>query len=89
MSPLPLDSLADPLRASIARGTATRMLFNTLPVQIWARRPAAANAWLGTMAEIHERGGLPDRLRELGRLKSAPIPMCSGCQIARKSDPVD
>ena len=88
MSPLPLDSLADPLRASIARGTATRMLSNTLPVQIWARRPAAANAWLGTMAEIHERGVLPDRLRELVRLKIASITMCPVCQIGRKSDDV-
>lgn len=88
VTPLPLDRLTDPLRASIARGTATRMLSNTLPVQIWARRPAAANAWLGAMAEIHERGILPDRLRELVRLKIASITTCPVCQIARKSDDV-
>ena len=89
VAPLPLESLSDPLRASIDRGAATRMLSNTLPVQIWAHRPAAANAWLGVMAEIHERGILPDRLRELVRLKIASITTCPVCQVARKSDEVD
>jgi alkylhydroperoxidase family enzyme len=88
VAPLPLEGLSDPLRASIDRGVATRMLSNTLPVQVWAHRPAAANAWLGVMAEIHERGILPDRLRELVRLKIASITTCPVCQIARKSDDV-
>nr|WP_295106410.1 carboxymuconolactone decarboxylase family protein [uncultured Caulobacter sp.] len=88
VAPLPLEALPEPLSASIERGTATRMLSNTLPVQIWAHRPAAANAWLATMAEIHERGVLPDRLRELVRLKIASITTCPVCQIARKSDDV-
>lgn len=88
ISPLPLNSLPEPLRSSVDRGSASRMLSNTLPVQIWARRPAAANAWLGVMAEIHERGILPDRLRELVRLKIASITTCPVCQVARKSDEV-
>jgi len=88
VAPLPLESLSEPLRATIAQGQATRMLSSTLPVQIWARRPAVANAWLGTMAEIHERGVLPERLRELVRLKIASITNCPVCQVARKSDEV-
>jgi len=88
ISPLPLNSLPEPLRSSVDRGSASRMISNTLPVQIWARRPAAANAWLSVMAEIHERGILPNRLRELVRLKIASITTCPVCQVARKSDEV-
>jgi alkylhydroperoxidase family enzyme len=88
VAPLSLDEIADPLRTTIARGQATRMLSSTLPVQIWARRPSLADAWLNTMAEIHERGILNDRLRELVRLKIASITTCPVCQIARKSDDV-
>ena len=56
------------------------MLSSTLPVQIWARRPAVANAWLGTMAEIHERGVLPERLRELVRI--VELHLFSGLMLA-------
>lgn len=88
IAPIPLDDIAEPLRSTMAHGRATRMLSNTLPVQIWARRPALAQAWLTMMSEIHERGVLPDRLRELVRLKIAAITTCPVCQVARKSDEV-
>lgn len=88
ITPIPLDELPDPLQAAIAHGRSTRMLSSTVPVQVWGHRPALAQAWLATLSEIHERGVLDDRLRELVRLKIASITTCPVCQIARKSDEV-
>lgn len=77
-----------PLQAQLERGLETRMLSTTLPVRIWARRPALAAAWLKTLAEIHEHGVLDARLRELVRLKVASVTNCVACKVARKSDAV-
>lgn len=88
VEPVPLARMPESLRAAVDRGQATRMLSSTLPVQVWAHRPKLAEAWLNTMAEIHERGVLDDRLRELVRLKIASITTCPVCQVARKSDDV-
>ena len=89
ITPVPLDDIGGELRAAMDRGRANRMLSSTTPVQIWAHRPAVALSWLNTLAEIHENGCLPARLRELVRLKIASITTCPVCQIARKSDEVD
>lgn len=87
--PVPLAELPAPLAKAVARGRDNRMLSSTLPVQIWAHRPELAERWLATMDAIHSRGVLPDRLRELVRLKIASITSCPVCQVARKSDEVN
>ena len=85
---VPLEDLAPPLAAALARGRASRMLSSTVPVQVWAHRPEAAQAWLAALEAIHLRGLLPGRLRELVRLKIASITTCKACQLARKDDAV-
>lgn len=89
ITPVPLNELPDPLADAIARGRETGMLSSTLPPQIWAHRPQLALAWLRTLEEIHARGCLSERLRELVRLKIASITRCHACMVARKSDAVD
>lgn len=88
IDPLPLDSLPPGLAEAVARGQASRMLSSTVPVQIWAHRPEAAQAWLATMDALHSGALLDARLRELVRLKIASITACRACQVARKSDEV-
>lgn len=78
-----------PLRESLARGRASGMLSTSVPVQVWAHRPAVAQAWLQALEAMHgEQSLLPARLRELVRLKIASITNCQACQLARKSDTV-
>jgi AhpD family alkylhydroperoxidase len=86
--PLPLDVIPPALRAAIEKGRANRMLSSTVPVQIWAHRPRIAIAWLSALEEIHLRGCLDERLRELVRLRIASITTCQACMVARKSDAV-
>ncbi|MDB5424584.1 MAG: carboxymuconolactone decarboxylase [Phenylobacterium sp.] len=88
IAPVPLEQLPHPLAESVARGRANRMLSSSLPVQIWAHRPELADAWLNVLETIHVRGVLPERLRELVRLKIASITRCQACEVARKSDEV-
>jgi alkylhydroperoxidase family enzyme len=88
IDPVPESELPPKLAQAIARGRSTRMLSSTIPVRIWAHRPGLAQAWLATMEEIHLNGVLPERLRELVRLKIASITTCKACQVARKSDEV-
>ena len=86
--PVRLDALAPPLAAMVERGRHNRMLSSTIPVQIWAHRPAVALAWLSALEEMHLRSCLPERLRELVRLRIAAITTCQACLVARKSDTV-
>ena len=86
--PLPLTALPPTLAAMIDKGRRNRMLSSTIPVQIWAHRPAVAAAWLGALEEMHLRSCLPERLRELVRLRIASITTCQACMLARKSDTV-
>src|SRR6202522_1545516 len=86
--PVRLDALAPPLAAFVARGSHNRMLSSTIPAQIWAHRPAVAAAWLSALEEMHLRSCLPERLRELVRLRIAAITTCQACLVARKSDTV-
>jgi alkylhydroperoxidase family enzyme len=86
--PLPLTALAPPLAAMVERGRRNRMLSSTIPVQIWAHRPGVAAAWLSALEEMHLRSCLPERLRELVRLRIAAITTCQACLVARKSDTV-
>lgn len=86
--PVPLADLPADLSAAVVRGVENRMLSSTIPVQIWAHRPAVAKAWLSALEEMHSHGCLDGRLRELVRLKIASITNCHACQIARKSDEV-
>jgi AhpD family alkylhydroperoxidase len=86
--PVPLDALAPPLAAMVERGRSNRMLSSTIPAQIWAHRPNVAAAWLSALEEMHLRSCLPERLRELVRLRIAAITTCQACLVARKSDSV-
>ena len=86
--PVPLEALPRDLADAVEQGRQSRMLSSTVPVQIWAHRPKLALAWLRTIEEMHVRGILDPRLRELVRLKIASITTCKACQIARKSDAV-
>lgn len=86
---VPLDSFPPKLMDAVEQGRATRMLSSTIPVQVWAHRPGAAQAWLALLAQFHLHGVLEPRLRELVRLRIAGITQCHACQVARKSDTVD
>lgn len=91
MARIPVVALGDlpaGLARAVARGRASRMLSSTVPVQVWAHRPEAAESWLATLEAMHVRGVLDARLRELVRLKIASITNCEACQLARKTDSV-
>jgi alkylhydroperoxidase family enzyme len=88
VAPVPIESLPPALASLIEKGRANRMLSSTIPVQIWAHRPGVAAAWLGALEEMHLRSCLPERLRELVRLRIAGITTCQACMVARKSDTV-
>lgn len=85
---VPLDEMPAALRDAIAQGRASRMLSSSRPVQVWAHRPALAQAWLELMSGFYRDSLLDERLRELLRLKIASITTCQACQLARKSDAV-
>jgi alkylhydroperoxidase family enzyme len=92
MPRLPLVALSDfppALRDAVERGRSNGMLSTTVPVQVWAHRPALASAWLEALEQFHSHSLLPARLRELVRLKIASITNCVACQLARKTDTVD
>src|ERR1700721_3328583 len=84
--PVRLDALAPPLAALVERGRHNRMLSSTIPVQIWAHRPAVAAAWLSALEEMHLRSCLPERLRELVRLRVAAITTSQACLVPPKPD---
>src|ERR1700677_4339877 len=86
--PLPLTALSPTLAALVERGRHNRMLSSTIPVRIWAHRPGVAAAWLSALEEMHLRSCLPERLRELVRLRIASITTCQACMLARKSNTV-
>lgn len=88
LPPVAFEDMPPALQAAATRGRSSGMLSTTLPVQVWAHRPAVAVAWLQALEDFHERGLLPARLRELVRLKIASITNCRACQLARKSDEV-
>ncbi len=91
MAHLPLVDPADftpALADAVAQGLATRMLSSTLPIRVWAHRPAAAVAWLALLDQLHNHGLLDARLRELVRLRIASHTTCRVCQVARKTDAV-
>jgi alkylhydroperoxidase family enzyme len=88
VAPVPVESIPPTLAGLIEKGRANRMLSSTIPVQIWAHRPGLAAAWLGILEEMHLRSCLPERLRELVRLRIAGITTCQACMVARKSDTV-
>jgi alkylhydroperoxidase family enzyme len=86
--PVPVESLPPALAAMIEKGRGNRMLSSSIPVRIWAHRPGVAVAWLSALEEMHLRSCLPERLRELVRLRIAGITTCQACMLARKSDTV-
>src|ERR1700684_51417 len=86
--PIPVEALSPVLAGLIEKGRANRMLSSTIPVQIWGHRPGVAAAWLGILEEMHLRSCLPERLRELVRLRIASITTCQACMVARKSETV-
>lgn len=91
MALLPLIPLAEfppDLADAVALGVQTRMLSSTLPIQVWAHRPAVAQAWLATLDQLHNHGILDARLRELVRLRISAFTTCRTCQVARKTGEV-
>lgn len=86
---VPVAAMSIALQEAIERGTRSRMLSSTTPVQVWAHRPNVALAWLELMQSLHSNSLLDERLRELVRLKIASITTCQACQLARKSDAVN
>jgi alkylhydroperoxidase family enzyme len=84
VAPVPVESIPPTLAGLIEKGRANRMLSSTMPVQIWAHRPAVAAAWLSALEEMHLHSCLP----ELVRLRIAGITTCQACIVARKSDTV-
>jgi len=88
ISPVPVESLPPTLAALIEKGRANRMLSTATPARIWAHRPGVAIAWLSALEEMHLRSCLPERLRELVRMRIAGITTCQACLVARKSDTV-
>jgi len=85
---VPIEALPPALAAMMTKGRSNRMLSSTVPVQIWAHRPGVALAWLSALEEMYLRSCLPERLRELVRLRIANITTCQACMVARKSDAV-
>lgn len=85
---VPLSEMPTELLQAMARGRESRTLSNTRPVQVWAHRPPVALAWLQLMETFTADSLLPERLRELVRLKIASITNCQACQLGRKSDEV-
>jgi alkylhydroperoxidase family enzyme len=91
MALLPMIPLADfppALAQAVEQGVQTRMLSSTLAIQVWAHRPALAQAWLATLDQMHNHGILDARLRELVRLRISAFTTCRACQVARKSGDV-
>jgi alkylhydroperoxidase family enzyme len=88
IEPVPLADLDPVLRQEVDARVAGRTLSSTVPVQVWAHRPAAATAWVRLLAELQERSGLDERLRELVRLRIASYTQCRTCQTGRKTDRV-
>lgn len=88
ITPLPLHLLPESLAVILQGGLDSGMLSTSTPVQVWAHRPAMAEAWLELLELFHSQSLLTDRLRELMRLKIASITSCTVCQTARKTDDV-
>ncbi|HDZ57788.1 MAG TPA: carboxymuconolactone decarboxylase family protein [Pseudomonas xinjiangensis] len=88
ITPVPLSALPEGLATALDRGLASGMLSSSVPVQVWAHRPAMAQAWLSLLEQFHTQSLLGERLKELVRLKIASITTCKACQLARKSDEV-
>lgn len=85
---VPLSGFPAELAAAVNHGLQTRMISSTLPLQVWAHRPAVAQAWLATLDQLHNHGILDARVRELVRLRIASYTTCQVCQMARKSGEV-
>jgi AhpD family alkylhydroperoxidase len=88
VQPVAWEDLNPVLGSEIEARLATRTLSSTIPVQVWAHRPAAATAWVRLLAELQERSCLDERLRELVRLRISSFTQCRTCQTGRKSDAV-
>ncbi|WP_185267637.1 carboxymuconolactone decarboxylase family protein [Halopseudomonas xiamenensis] len=88
ISPVPLSALPDSLAATLERGLQSGMLSSSVPVQVWAHRPALAQGWLALLEQFHFHSLLSERVRELVRLKVASVTTCQVCQLARKSEEV-
>ncbi len=85
---VPLSEFPTELAEAVNHGLQTRMISSTLPLQVWAHRPAVAQAWLATLDQLHNHGILDARVRELVRLRIASYTTCQVCQMARKSGEV-
>lgn len=88
VTPVPAPELPVELATAIARGLDTGVLSTSLPIEVWAHRPAVAAGWLNTLQALHDTALLSPRERELVRLRISAITQCKACQLARKSDTV-
>lgn len=64
------------------------MLSSDFQVRVWAHKPDAALALLQLLETLNVNSSLPERLREIVRLKIASITNCTAYKIARKSDTI-
>ncbi|MDP4533868.1 carboxymuconolactone decarboxylase family protein [Marinobacter salarius] len=85
---VPVSKMPEGLQRTLKQGLQSGMLSSSVPVQVWAHRPAIAQGWLDLLEQFHAHSLLGERLRELVRLKIASITQCQACQLARKSDTV-
>ncbi|SDS88809.1 alkylhydroperoxidase AhpD family core domain-containing protein [Halopseudomonas sabulinigri] len=88
IQPVPLEQLPASLAGLLQKGVSSGVLSSTVPLQVWANSPSHAQGWLALLDLFHSDSSLPERLRELVRLKIAGITNCRACQVARKSDQV-
>lgn len=88
IEPIAMNALDPDLAADIQQALASGVLSTSKPVQVWAHRPELARSWLGLLQTFATDGLLPERTRELVRLKIASVTNCQACGIARKSDTV-
>lgn len=88
LTAIEISDLPPEFASALDRGLQTGVLSTTLPLQVWAHRPAVAAAWLNVLQTLQDTALLSDRERELARLTIASISQCRACQIARKTDAV-
>jgi alkylhydroperoxidase family enzyme len=86
--PIAMADLDPELAAGIRQALASGVLSTSKPVQVWAHQPELAKSWLGLLQSFADDGLLPERTKELVRLKIASVTNCQACRIARKSDTV-
>jgi hypothetical protein len=53
IEPLSLGEIEPTLAAAIERSRASGVISSTIPLQLWAHRPATASHWLGALDSLY------------------------------------